>query len=114
MEIHRSVDGWAGALMLLTAYFREAIESRAVSFSGKEAVFDYFAGQIFDRAPQAEREVLMKTALLPHVTPDAAVALSGVASAPKVLDQCIAINTSPTGAPSRKSPTAITTYSANF
>ena len=87
VEIHRAVDGWAGALMLLTAYFREAIESRAVSISGKEAVFDYFAGQIFDRAPQAEREVLMKTALLPHVTPDAAVALSGVASAPKVLDQ---------------------------
>ena len=87
VEIHRAVDGWAGGLMLLTAYFREDIESRAINFSGKEAVFDYFAGQIFDRAPQAEREVLMKTALLPHVTPDAAVALSGDPSAPKVLDQ---------------------------
>ena len=73
--------------MLLTAYFREDAESRAVNFSGKEAVFDYFAGQIFDRAPQAQREILMKTALLPHVTPEVAVALSGDTNAPKVLDQ---------------------------
>ena len=86
-EIQRAVDGWAGGLMLLTAYSRDEVDAHAINLSGKEAVFDYFAGQIFDRAPPAQREVLMKTALLPHVTPDAAVALSGDPSATKVLDQ---------------------------
>ncbi len=72
---------------MLTAYSPHDTDTRAVNLGGKGAVFDYFAGQIFDQTPQAQREVLMKTALLPQVTPDAAVTLSGDGTAPKLLDQ---------------------------
>lgn len=86
-EIQRAADGWAGGVVLLTAYLPDETDTRAINLGGKEAVFDYFAGQIFDQTPQAQREVLMKTALLSQVTPDAAVVLSGDANAPNVLDQ---------------------------
>ena len=86
-QIHRTADGWAGGVILLSAHTDSDVDARGIDFSAKEAVFDYFAGQIFDQAPQAQREVLMKTALLPHVTPAIAIALTGDPSAPKVLDQ---------------------------
>ena len=86
-RIHCVADGWAGGVVLLSAHAGTDAEAPAISFSGKEAVFDYFAGQIFDRATQAERQVLMKTALLAQVTPETAVALSCDQSAPAVLDR---------------------------
>jgi len=86
-QICRVADGWAGGVVLLSAHASTDAEAEAISFGGKEAVFDYFAGQVFDRAPQSERQVLMKTALLPQVTPETAVALSCDPSAPAVLDR---------------------------
>lgn len=86
-EIQRAADGWAGGLMLLTAYRQDAADTPAIELSDKEAVFDYFAGQIFDLAPQAQRLMLMKTAFLQHVTPEDAVELSGDPGAPGMLDE---------------------------
>ena len=86
-QIHRVADGWAGGLVLLTTDLTNNADAPAINLSGKEAVFDYFAGQFFDRAPQKQREVLMKTALLPQVTPDVAIALTGEPDAVKILDQ---------------------------
>ena len=86
-QIHRVVDGWAGGLVLLSDSLNHSADAAAINLTGKEAVFDYFAGQFFDRAPQKQREVLMKTALLPQVTPDVAIALTGEPDAAKMLDQ---------------------------
>jgi LuxR family transcriptional regulator, maltose regulon positive regulatory protein len=86
-QIHRAADGWAGGLVLLSAHAAPDSETHTITLSAKEAVFDYFAGQVFDRAPKAEQQVLLKTAQLLQVTPEMAVALSGDSSAPKFLDQ---------------------------
>jgi LuxR family transcriptional regulator, maltose regulon positive regulatory protein len=86
-EIHRATDGWAGGLVLLSAYSGLDAKSVSTSLSAKEAVFDYFAGQIFNLAPEAERQVLIRTALLPDVTPEMAVSLSGDPAAPEILDR---------------------------
>ena len=86
-QIYRATDGWAGGLVLLSAQSTTNTEAAAISLSDKEAVFDYFAGQVLDRTPPSERQILLKAAFLPQVTPEEAVALSGDPGAPKVLDQ---------------------------
>jgi DNA-binding SARP family transcriptional activator len=86
-QLHHAVDGWVGGLALLSAHCMTKPASWSVNLTGREAVFAYFAGQIFERESLEHREVLMKTALMPHVTPDAASALSGNAHAPQLLEQ---------------------------
>jgi DNA-binding SARP family transcriptional activator len=48
-------------------------------------LFDYFTLRIFDSAGDTARELLMRTAFLPHVTAQAAIAFAG-ADAPLLLD----------------------------
>jgi LuxR family transcriptional regulator, maltose regulon positive regulatory protein len=86
-QIYCATDGWAGGLVLLSTQAATNTEAGAIRLSDKEAVFDYFAGQVFDRTPQQERQILLKTALLPQVTPEMAIVLSGDPAAPKLLDQ---------------------------
>ena len=38
----------------------------------REAVFDYFAGEIFERAPAQHQHLLISTAFLPRATADMA------------------------------------------
>lgn len=71
-------DGWlAGMLMLLGA--REAAPDTEPPLAGipGQQLFDYFAGEIFDRRHPAVKEFLMQTALLPSFTAAAAQKLTG-------------------------------------
>lgn len=52
----------------------------------REAVFDYFAGEIFDRVPAQHQHLLISTAFLPRATADMAETLTGNANAGKHLD----------------------------
>ena len=53
---------------------------------GKEAVFDYFTGEIFARARPNNQRTLMLAALLPSITESDVAAISGDAEAPRVLE----------------------------
>lgn len=86
-RLHCAADGWAAGLMMLIATpGRRAVPDPVMDLSSKESVFNYFAGEVFDRAPSHTRELLMRTSLLPEVTPEMAAAVSGNPEAGRILD----------------------------
>ena len=79
-------DGWAAGLVLLLEQ-RSGNDARRAAPSGSpQTVFDYFATEIFNGVPAEMRDFLLRTALLPHIKPDMAAALSGNAGAGELLD----------------------------
>src|SRR5262249_46244364 len=52
-----------------------------------EAVFNYFAGTLFDKQPSDARQVLLRTAFLSQVTPSLAEKLSTNPNAGRVLER---------------------------
>ncbi len=53
---------------------------------GKDAIFQYFAGEIFNRAQPANQRVLMLTAFPPSFTQAEAITLAGEDDTPRLLD----------------------------
>lgn len=83
-SLHERSGGWAAGLVLLAQQVRD--EAGASMAAPGPGVFDYFAGEVLDRAPPAHREVMLLTALLPEISRDAAIALTGREDAPEVLE----------------------------
>ncbi len=83
-SLHNRIQGWAAGLVLLL----ERSGEDAAPFGADEppqAVFDFFAGEIFDQADANTQHVLLETALLPAVSGSLATRLTGIASAGEVL-----------------------------
>ena len=80
-------EGWAAGLTLMleriarTGHVPEAIEAET-----REAVFNYFAGTLFDKQPADVRHVLLRTAFLSHISPAIASKLTGIPQAGKLLE----------------------------
>jgi LuxR family transcriptional regulator, maltose regulon positive regulatory protein len=84
--LHEKTDGWAAGLVLLA----RAVKSRDVDPSAlkdlaPEKVFDYFANELFDRLDRPMQDFLLKTALVPKITPALAEELTGNKTAGKIL-----------------------------
>jgi ATP/maltotriose-dependent transcriptional regulator MalT/DNA-binding SARP family transcriptional activator len=80
-------DGWVAALVLLREHLSRDDATLDDSLGeGKEAIFQYFAGEIFSRARPENQRVLMLTALAPSITATEAVNLTGIEDAPRLLD----------------------------
>ncbi|HEY1325795.1 MAG TPA: BTAD domain-containing putative transcriptional regulator [Casimicrobiaceae bacterium] len=87
VRIQRESDGWVAALVLL----REHVRRRGATVDeglgkGKDAIFLYFAGEIFNGARPENQRVLMLSAIPPSITASEAVALSGSDEAPRLLE----------------------------
>lgn len=80
-------DGWAAGLILL----REHARGLPAAVGGEDsrspqAVFGYFAGEIFNRMPPENQRLLMLMALPPRIRASIAVDLTGQPAAPKLLE----------------------------
>jgi len=84
--LHERSGGWAAGLVLLAAQARSDPGARGTVSLPSPTVFDYFAGEILERTSPLQREVMLRTALLPEITRDAAIALTGCPDAPEVLE----------------------------
>lgn len=84
-ELNQQCDGWAAGLILMLEQ-TGAPGSVVPAVSQRQAVFDYFAGTLFDRAPPALQHLLIQVALLPYVKPAWAQALSGDPQAERLLE----------------------------
>ncbi|MEP7206325.1 MAG: BTAD domain-containing putative transcriptional regulator [Casimicrobiaceae bacterium] len=86
-RIQRQSDGWAAALVLMREHLRRpgAVVDESLG-DGKDAIFQYFAGEIFNGAKPANRKLLMLTALAPSLTAEESVALTGSEEAPRLLE----------------------------
>ena len=88
VPLHDSVDGWAAGLVLaLETAKRETIDFETVVNFGAEEIFDYFAGEIFDKMDRKTRAFLIETAVLPHMTARMAQSLTGLARAGRLLSR---------------------------
>lgn len=74
----RICNGWAAGLtLLLTSIRRGGSIATIESIASKEAIFKYFAGELFDRADVETQDLLMRTAMFPQFDVDLATAVSG-------------------------------------
>ncbi|HKB82340.1 MAG TPA: hypothetical protein VKD04_03925 [Burkholderiales bacterium] len=87
-ELHERSGGWAAGLILLAERLRRGadIEDLAAPDSLQE-VFGYFAGQLFDRADDETRRMLMQLSYLPSIPASMAEALTGNALGSRLLEQ---------------------------
>ena len=87
--IHEKTGGWAAGLILLAKLIkREAFDPQLLNTVGSEQVFDYFANELFDkRANEVTRDFLLKTAILPKITPSVAERLTGNRDAGQILSE---------------------------
>jgi len=85
--LSRRADGWvAGLTLMLERINRIGDEAELAESESREAVFDFFAGEIFERAPPENQQMLMAAAFLPRPTPAAVEILSGHNGAARLLD----------------------------
>lgn len=86
-SVYAEADGWAAGVILLLERLRARGAEAFLRPAGPEqAVFDYFASEVFARADETTQHVLLRTALVPTVTASIAEKLSGYAAAGRILD----------------------------
>lgn len=85
-QLHEQANGWAAGIVLMLERFKESGLVNSISkFETMTTVFNYFAGQIFDRESTELREFLMRTAILPRITATIGAQLSGNARSEQLL-----------------------------
>lgn len=85
-QLLKATDGWAAGLILMLA--SEASVSAIPPADNERShalVFDYFAGEVLQRMPARDQQILMRVALLPSMTDAMAIAISAAPTAPSTL-----------------------------
>ncbi len=75
----------AGLVLLMEHPGADGQHARWTRGQSPEILFDYFAGEVFDKTDQATQDVLLQAASLPSVTALLAQALTGAVNAGEVL-----------------------------
>ncbi len=84
--IHEKSEGWAAGIILMLERARlDGTGTESTADFAYERVFDYFAGEIFNRSEKGVRDFLLKTAFLPMLSVPLAEKLTGDASAGEIL-----------------------------
>lgn len=87
-SLHARSAGWAAGLVLLAEQFRRGHAPQSVGDPDSlSQVFAYFAGQLFDQAPPADRRLLVALSFLPSAGESMACALTGSDAAGELLDR---------------------------
>lgn len=91
--LHAQVQGWVAGLVLLLEQ-AERLELPAALHDGADlsALFDYFAGEIFQRQSPPLQDFLLKTALLPRINVPVAERLTGNRQAGRILRDLARVN----------------------
>jgi DNA-binding SARP family transcriptional activator len=85
-RLHSASGGWAAGLTLMLEGRRRSNSAAPDPSSERDALFEYFAAQIFEQVPEATRRFLMVTALLPQVPASLARELTGESNAGEILE----------------------------
>jgi len=85
-SLHQRIQGWAaGAVLMLEHAKVMGTEADPPSDNTPQVIFDYVAGEIFDKFEDTSREFLLSTACLTQMTPDMAEKISGFSKAGPLL-----------------------------
>lgn len=85
-RLHTRSDGWVAGLTLMLEGRRRASPPEAPVPVGRDALFAYFAAQIFDQVSPSVQRFLVVTAMLPQVPVSVARELTGQARAGDILE----------------------------
>jgi DNA-binding SARP family transcriptional activator len=85
-ELHDKTNGWAAGLVLMLEHQGSAdlIQRHGSGFT-TQAMFDYFASELFQKLAPASQEILLQTAFLPLMTARLAQQLTGSHQAGELL-----------------------------
>ena len=85
-RLHQQSGGWAAGLTLILEGYRKNEKPLTDMPAGRDAIFGYFAAQIFDRVSEDVQQFLMVTSFLPTVQISVAEALTGEPAAGTILE----------------------------
>lgn len=85
-RLYASTQGWAAGLVLMLEQAKPGALDGPPDSSTSQLVFDYLAGEIFQKTDGATQEFLLCTACLPEMTASMARELAGVEQAAAILD----------------------------
>ena len=81
-RLHERTEGWAAGLVLMLQSLKTAnVDYRLLEGLSQEGIFNYFAGEILEKADQRTKEFLLKTAFLPSMTLETAEKITGLPAA---------------------------------
>lgn len=87
LQLHEQAGGWAAGLRLMLEYVGRNGSSRALlAAPSPQAVFDYFATEVFGRASKWDQGILLRLGVLPWMSEYLAEQLSGDAGAGRLLE----------------------------
>lgn len=89
-ELYNWTDGWAAGIVLLLGPYR--VFEKPAARGGRidrQAVFDYFSSEIFNRLDPAIQDFLLRTSFFPSMTIDMAVRMTGNDASGILLDRLI-------------------------
>ena len=85
--LHQRTEGWtAGLVLILELLKTKSMPAEFLAHQTPQLIFDYFAGEIFQKADRRTRDFLMKTAFLRDISVKAAEKLSGLSAAAGILE----------------------------
>ncbi len=85
--LHRRSGGWvAGLTLMLERVRRSGQTAPDIETDTQDAIFDYFAGQIFRAAPERDRQTLLRGAFAPRLTASVLCALADDPEAGRLLE----------------------------
>jgi ATP/maltotriose-dependent transcriptional regulator MalT/DNA-binding SARP family transcriptional activator len=85
IRLAKASGGWAAGIVLLARAMLGGVPLPQEGGLPRE-MLDYFSAEVFDRLPSDMRGFLLRTSVMPWVTPDIAAALTGHPEAERVLD----------------------------
>src|SRR3954469_16258068 len=85
-RLYGSTQGWAAGLVLMLEQAKVGALGGPPDPSTSQLVFDYLAGEIFQKTDAATQDFLLRTACLSQMTASMARELTGVEQAPAILD----------------------------
>jgi ATP/maltotriose-dependent transcriptional regulator MalT/DNA-binding SARP family transcriptional activator len=84
--LYTRTEGWAaGIVLMLERMKRETYDPAALPHLAREEVFNYFAGELFEKAEKETRDFLLSSAFLPSMTAGEAQELTGNHEAATIL-----------------------------
>ena len=85
-RLYASTQGWAAGLVLMLEQAKPGALGGPPDSSTSQLVFDYLAGEIFQKTDGATQDFLLRTACLPQMTTGMARELTGVEQAAAILE----------------------------
>jgi ATP/maltotriose-dependent transcriptional regulator MalT/DNA-binding SARP family transcriptional activator len=85
-RIYQKTQGWpAGLILMLDQAMAEGSNAAPPDVSAPQVIFEYLAGEVFQNFDESTRQLLLKTAFLPEITPPMADELTGSRDSSEIL-----------------------------